>query len=603
MASSSVSAPQSKLPSIFQNFQASLQKIDALERRLEEKVAEKRQRAVNLLDEIPTYRQSTLRLFVTHQCEEETLQVPIPDPSTGQIDPNSGLRKEVKRNKWNLVIEGRLLVGHLDHESAAAVEKRLIEMNEQEGKKHVTHSDTLVDTTDMTTRERAQTRFIHDREGEEPLAPIKFAHFFDRISVSFQTFQKRKIRPTPKPPQSILETSSSKSSRSKRKSTSRSYVTSPPMSASKKKKVVYHSNGISTNLFWNRQRPAQPVANGNAVHQALSLDTHAFHAIYNEEKEPDEMENTVVATIRLHRRQGETKYKPSSAFIEAILPSFLPKKVEVPVADDNVVYVNAPPLENDVHVPRLLTMDEAIDAIYLYAKDKNLLDENNLASINNDSKLESIFECKTMTLAQVKEWIVSKGHLVPVVLGTPGDAPVVLTYIMKKDTADKTKTEKQEAHKDVSDNDLGLANKRRRTSADLPLQDGGDVLLPNLLSCDIDVDVPHLYHIRTRDILRRIKIREYDYTQGRTPALRSVEQSGANEDYVKESLEQVLKGKALTNRHIPILMAMAKMAPEGSEARKAVHIDMKTASLINQVEHHVAKAKKFWELIDTCRNL
>jgi hypothetical protein len=174
---------------------------------------------------------------------------------------------------------------------------------------------------------------------------------------------------------------------------------------------------------------------------------------------------------------------------------------------------------------------------------------------------------------------------------------------MKKDTADNPKNEKQDAHKDVSDNDLGLANKRRRTSVDMPLQDDGDVLLPNLLSCDIDVDVPHLYHIRTRDILRRIKIREYDYTQGRTPALRSVEQSGANEDYVKESLEHVLKGKALTNRHIPILMAMAKMAPEGSEARKAVHIDMKTASLINQVEHHVAKAKKFWELIDTCRNL
>lgn len=131
-----------------------------------------------------------------------------------------------------------------------------------------------------------------------------------------------------------------------------------------------------------------------------------------------------------------------------------------------MVYVNAPPLENDVQVPRLLTMDEAIDAIYLYAKDKNLLDENNLASINNDSKLESIFECKTMTLAQAKEWIVSKGHLVPVVLGTPGDAPIVLTYIMKKDTADNPKNEKQDAHKDVSDNDLGLANKRRRTSVD-----------------------------------------------------------------------------------------------------------------------------------------
>jgi len=608
MASSSASSLQSKLPTILQNFQASLQKIDALERRLEEKVAEKRQRAVNLLDEIPNYRQSTLRLFVTHQCEDETLQVPIPDPNTGQIDPNSGLRKEVKRNKWNLVIEGRLLVGHLDHESAAAVEKRLTELNEQEGKKHVTHSDTLVDTTDMTTRERAQTRFIHDREGEEPLAPIKFTHFFDRISVSFQTFQKRKNRSTQKPPQSIVETSSSTSSRSKRKSTSKAYISSPPPSASKKKKIVYHSNGINTNLFWNRQRPAQPAGNGTTTTPSLSLDTHAFHAIYNEEKEPEEMENTVVATIRLHRRQGQSKYKPSSAFIEAILPFFLPKKSEAPVVDENVVYVNPPPLENDVHIPRLLTIDEAMDAIYLYAKDKSLLDENNLGSVINDSKLESLFECKTMNMGQVKEWLLSKGHLVPVVTGTPGDAPIVLTYIMTKATAEIPKTETlvaQDGKEETSNTDAGAepASKRHRTSADFPLHDDSDAVLPNLLSCDIDVDVPHLYHIRTRDILRRIKIREYDYTQGRTPALRSVEQSGANEDYVRECMEHVLKGKALTKNHTPILMAMGKMAPEGSEARKAVHIDMKTASLINQVEFHVAKAKKFWELIDSCRNL
>jgi hypothetical protein len=316
------------------------------------------------------------------------------------------------------------------------------------------------------------------------------------------------------------------------------------------------------------------------------------------------MENTVVVTIRLHRRQGETKYKPSSAFIEAILPSFLPKTIEAPVPDDNVVYVNAPPLENDVQVPRLLTMDEAIDAIYLYAKDKNLLDENNLGSIINDSKLESIFECKTMNMSQVKEWLLSKGHLVPIVLGTPGDAPIVLTYIMKKETADKPKTEKEDqSNEDGVDNDLQPASKKRRTSTDAPLQHDEDVVLPNLLSCDIDVDVPHLYHIRTRDILRRIKIREYDYTQGRTPALRSVEQSGANEDYVKEIMEHVLKGKSLTNKHIPILMAMANMAPEGSEARKALHMDMKTASLISQVEYHVTKAKKFWKFIDSCRNL
>lgn len=595
---------QSRLPILLQNFQTSLQKIDTLERSLEEKVAEKRTRAVNLLDEIPSYRQSTLRLFITHQCADETLQVPIPDPLTGEIDPNSELKKEVKRNKWNLVIEGRLLVGHLDHESAAAVDEYFTIMQEQQGKRYVTHSDTVVDVTDMTTRERAQTRFIHDREGEEPLAPIKFAHFFERISVSFQTYQKRKTHTN----QMVhLEQSSSKSARVKRKSSSRSSL-SPDTPSQSKKKIVYHSDGVNTTLFWNRQRPNVSTTSGGAsTSPIISLDTNAFHAIYSEEKEPEQMENTVVATIRLHRRQGEPRYKPSDAFVQAILPYFHPKKLDIPAL--NQMYVNAPPMDNDIQIPRVLTMDEAMDAIYLYSKEKNLLDEANLGSIINDAKLESLFECKIMTMHQVKEWLLSKGHLAPVIVGTPGDAPVVLTYIMTKDNATESMEEDQSDQTNhASEHESGGEAlepdiKKRRMLAKPQTQENEPVVFPNLLSCDIDVDVPHLYHIRTRDILRRIKIREYEYAQGRTAALRSIEQSGANEDIVKEYMDHILRGKAYTKYHIPVLMALAKMAPEGSEARQALHIDMQTACLIDRVEHHVAKVKALWKIVERCRNV
>eukprot|EP01083_Nonionella_stella_P219192 785403_1 len=76
-----MASSRSRLPEIFDSYQKSLQKIDAIERHLEEKVTEKRHRAINLLDEIPSYRKSTLRLYISHQCDLETVEVPISPPA------------------------------------------------------------------------------------------------------------------------------------------------------------------------------------------------------------------------------------------------------------------------------------------------------------------------------------------------------------------------------------------------------------------------------------------------------------------------------------------------------------------------------------------
>ena len=295
-------APGSRLPSILSSYQKNLQKIDALERALEAKVAEKRHRAVNILDEMPSYRRSTLRLYITHTFEEKeeikTVQLPMtnsdsssdpapitttgndtnintapaasgnvnvsngggmdmdadvpmmdvnsnggnvavpaanatttasghtasqpgsvapgsatnsPPPGTatqtpapastageGSAQPAANVNANVhiktettKRNKWNLIIEGKLLIGHLDHERAQFMERGLKTKAIKEGRRYVTHSEMVVNTEQMTSRERAATRFMHDREGEERVVPILFSHFFDRVSVSFQTFQKK----------------------------------------------------------------------------------------------------------------------------------------------------------------------------------------------------------------------------------------------------------------------------------------------------------------------------------------------------------------------------------------------------------------------------
>jgi hypothetical protein len=687
----------SRLPTILETYQKSLQKIDALERKLEEKVAEKRHRAVNLLDEISSHRRSTLRLYVTHQFQETTKCVPVklpvtampvtstatatataatpvpgaptvpgttpaPAPAPAQVVNANGNANvnvnaasadssmnpstngpsapptntdqsgpvpavavavqpakppekmiEIKNNKWNLVIEGKLLTGHLDHESAVAMEHAAKVRAEKDGRRYVTQSSMVVDTADMTSRERAATRFMHDREGEEPVLPIKFSHFFDRISVSFQTFQKNADASLHAENASASASVSTTKTTRKGRRTSTTPKKTPltPIKPKQKPKETYATTGPITSLFWNRHRP-NPT-NPSAPLQS-ALDTNAFHAIHTEKREPITKENAVVATIRLHRRDQKQKYKPSAKLCTTILPSLSPKKAKpTPIHE-----FQAPPKDNDVYIPSVLSMDDAIDAIYQYVLKHELQDKIDRRMIHNDASLEQLFGCKDMDMATVKELLLTRGLLVPCVVGTPGDSPIILTYVMKKGSGSKNQVEiKVSEIENGTRSGIGGGSgsgsespsesaepepKRRRTTtpSPQPLPEKEDIS-PNILSCDVDIDVPHLYHSRCRDILRRIKIREYEYTSCRTKALRTVELTKAAEDVVKDRLENIVKGKALTVGHQPVLSALAKAAPSGSEARISAHADAKTSLLVERLEEHCERARACWEVVEMCR--
>jgi len=635
----------SKLPEILDSFQAKLQQVDAFERRLEEKVAEKRVRALNILDELPAHRSSTLRIYVTHQFHQATTYVPVETPvppvavtpaavtpsTTTSIDPVTGAtiivqpqpaaqpqeeivvdvpKKEIKVNKWNTIIEGKLLVSQLDHQSSATMEQASKAVAEREGRTYQTQNDSeAMDTSDMTSRERTATRFMHDREGEEAIVPIKFGHFFDRISVTFETYQKDIIEKNEGQSESFSKSPAAK--RSKRSSIS------PKAKAKAKKKQAptpepiesYEITGKKT-LFWNRQRAGNPNV-PNALPQS-AMDTPAFHAFYTEESEPLDKENTVVATIRFHRKELREKYKPSSVLCNVLLPFLCPPKKDVEVqSSQGQGVVVAPPEENDVQVPTLLTMDEALGAIDFYIRQKALWDENDVSLIRNDGKLEELFGCKEMTMAETKQLLVSRGLLIPSILGTPGDAPVVLKYIMKKETAlnsnidldgNSENGEVTDAGPNDNDgNEEGPVSKKRKAASVRDDKSDVDEAEPNILSCDIDIDVVHLYHSKCRDILRRVKIREYEYTSCRTRALRTVEQTKAQEDVIKERLENIVRQKGLTIGHQPILAALAKEAPEGSEARIVAHLDSRTALLVDRLETHCQHAHACWDMVDKCR--
>ncbi len=449
------------------------------------------------------------------------------------------------------------------------------------------------------------------------------------------------------------------------------------------------------------------------------------------------------------------KYKLSKILCSTLFPCFLPKKGggklgsggtgssnsnsgggSVANASNNLTdpsSSNMPPLDNDIQIPKVFTMDELLTAFYIYITDNKLQQPPSSSSsssgnttaaatstsastlsplanqqndesktlatgtgtkgttegdpptppvtslIYNDSKLQSVFHKSTMHFHEIQQLLLSKNLIIPAILGTPGDAPIVLTYIMKSDNAsvnehyvyeddvnmrknkkskagkeDEEEKGKKEADdikkKDVimEDQDSRVDNveeidkkdsqttnekkpeseakelsskkksdtkgdRRRKgelkaTKTSRTLQKASKIpqdyeTLPNLLSCDIDIDVPHLYHFRTRDILRRIKIREYEYQSVRTQALRSIQQTRISQNDAKMLLEDIVKGIGYTKHHIPACLALAKASQEGGEARIGSHIDARISTLMDRLEYHTRNAKACWDVVDTCRSV
>ena len=52
--------------------------------------------------------------------------------------------------------------------------------------------------------------------------------------------------------------------------------------------------------------------------------------------------------------------------------------------------------------------------------------------------------------------------------------------------------------------------------------------------------------------------------------------------------------------HIPIWLALAKVAPVKSEARAAAQIDVKMCLLLERLEHHSHAAQAAWDVVNAC---
>jgi hypothetical protein len=425
---------------------------------------------------------------------------------------------------FTLVIEGKLLVGHLDHASADTVEQEAaaearLQMEEDE---KTAADDLLIRSTDRTLY-----RGKSENEGDVPVDKIQFTHFFDKLNVKLQSiFQTPAPEQTPK-----------KSARAKLKQTYES-----PLSSS-----------TPTEYTWDR---------GNTP------DAHAWFAKYTPEPPPEGQQlHSVVSTITLWPRPGpERLYKPSPSLALALFPEHRPPPKTKGKRKEEQEDI---PSDNDILVPPTLTMKEIVSAIFFYIQEKKLQDELEPSVIVNDKVLTSLFQCDRMNFADVQQLLFSKELVTDAT-----KEPIVLIYVMTQVSASPSFGE---------------------PPSDNPEQ------IPSVLSFDTDVYVEGVFHYRARELLRRIKRREFEYTSSRTRARNLLVAGRANDELVRERIDDAVYGRGYTPDHIPVWLALAKAAPAKSEARAAAQMDAKVCLLLERLEHHCRAAQAAWDVVDACR--
>jgi len=675
--------PTSKIDKLYKKHHTILRRLDDIESRISSRVVAHRRRAMNNMEETPTSRRTHCRIFISHRVEggndagsseddkkkdeptAPTAAAAVPRAGHGGKDFSALLhssahqnvqeeeekplhQREIKKGvrKWTLVIEGGLLIKHLDHDSAKIVDDKLDKGLPILGSSGSSNADEDMNGTTATKSSESSTKLKdqwkggnNERENEITIDPINFTHLFDKLEVELKIIKKNDKA-------EVLETSAITRS-------GHGSVPEPPKpeEIAEVKKIVWErskSNAPDTNAFF--------IAH-NEDSEFKSMGGKVFTSIFSTDK--------ISAKIKLYRRQGdETNYIPSIQLCEVFFPTFIDEKAagdtgkrssdksknkkrkrssaagggdvsrtnsitnlaemimneasnssmmgSIPPGKE-AAFANRqmPPVttfpsaadhpDKEVYVPKTITMDEALYAIFFYIRTRELQDPNDRSIVNNDETLTNLFGCSRMLFSAVRGLLIEKQ------LVQPCTQPIVFHYDMTVNGAEpllKTKTKVVEPTKKV---ELGSTRRKsaiRELESDKSDNDE-DPEEPHqtMLSLDVDVEVPNLFHVRTRELLRRTTLRSFEYTSCRIKAIRSLVATDVHEDTAKQVVSDVVSGKGYAPHHKQAIMAISNGAMPGGEVQRAAAIDLRTTALIEKLNEQTAKARKYWDVLAACQNL
>ena len=184
----------------------------------------------------------------------------------------------------------------------------------------------------------------------------------------------------------------------------------------------------------------------------------------------------------------------------------------------------------------------------------------------------------------------------------------MFNYEMTQDGKEPLSIKRSSAVPEKTNHDTTSSGRRRAStsvekSASAEEEEEEAAPMQTMLSCDIDIDVPNLFHNRSKDVLRRIKNREFEYTSARTKAFRSLLATNVHEETARHVLGDAARGRGYASYHKKAWMALAQGSHEGGEAQNAAMIDLRTTSLVEKLEEKCSMARGFASAVQACKGL
>ena len=514
-------------PSIFQMY---LKKLDEFEHGYNEKIRRKRQRALCLLDVVPNYRKSHVRLFVSS-------------------------RYDISHKEYVLSFECRPLVGpSFETTSASLMDQDTRKKSMTLEKKNVSSSLVELNPMSIPLAWNISNRKTNGTTLQED--EVKFTNLWERIQICFQQREK-----------------------------------------------------VST-LEWKQSKLRGEHQQNQYSFQAFLQDN-----LNNNNHSGGQQSSPAVATICLYKEPTDTKnYIPTQSLCQALFPSMTASlkhwndhskklkhnifsNITAPTTTENNNLFLPPheyeqiPLENDFLILPMITIEEVLNVLFQYIQERNLLDQNDLGSFHLDEKLERLFgqEQETIKLNELRGLVLQNRLVYEKQKQEPH---IIIIHLLVKPPTSMIQ-------QDLDVNHIENERKRKRnqieTSDEKHHEEEND-----LVWYDVDLEVPHLFHTRVRDLLRRIKKRELEYTSSRTKAMGLYRN---DHKLFKIRLEEAISNQnSYSKSHIPIHLAAAKACPPGSDAQGSSLCDARMSYLIDQLQNSTQRLAHYHQILQACKN-
>ena len=637
-------ASNSRVPEIWSNFFKRMEKIDQLEMRINEHVSRSRRRIHNLLEQIPSHRRTHLRMFVSHFFDKfkGIWTISIEGKLlVGNLDYTNAMKVET---------EGVM--------SIRGASGGKVEEEEEKGKKDSNPSMASDNTksagTDTTATATPDRNYRIGEKEEDPIEPPIFTHCFDKLIVTFRTVYQPRVAP----PMNTSSQSSAKKSRSNKRKSGQQVQDEPVpvnpkhLKASDPTKLIWNKNDTpdshAFNVKYNNhfsERPPPPNMKFHSIVAKIELypsrpgvgesrtqyqnphdvnDEPLYqiaHPILAKQFFPKHVIATSCVGGEKSESGDESQTKDDNPETKPITATDSNPHQGLPslMKDDDPI-----PLENDIRVPLFLTYNEISMSIFQYIQDNKLHDPSDRSLIVCDKLLTEIFDVESMNFGSLKQLLIGKKLIRRV--GAPSTEehfasflspqksnssnpkheepvmPVILTYVMNEHTTSPhvpTGYEEQpEKADELTGDSAALAKRKAAYSFPEDLDHN-----PTVCSFDMDVSLPSFFNYRARELLRRVKKREFEYTTCRTKARYLLVASKGNEDMIKTRIDRAISGQGYEVDNILVFLALAKAAHPHSEARAAAQIDARTCDIIGRVEEASHNVEASWEAVDALRHV